>query len=153
MLLTWILLRASYQVLSCICFILFPNPSPSLSSDGFLYNITLSWHLKFKFTIPVSEVGESGEIALDLSLTGPAGISLVVRGDNHSRPGQWLCKSKEAQQRMGAVGKLQDFCCQMNTLDTFAYGMSTVFENLSPIDVTTCPASVTLMGLGGGEAA
>ena len=27
------------------------------------------------------------------------------------------------------------------------------FENLNPIDLTTCPASITLMGLGGGEAA
>lgn len=91
---------------------------------------------------------------LPQSLTGPTGISLVVKGDNHSRPGQPLCKSKEAQQRMGAVGKLQGFCRQMNTLDTFASDMSTVFfENLSPIDVTTCPASVTLMGLGDEEAA
>ena len=32
--------------------------------------------------------------------------------------------------------------------------MSTiVFENLNPIDMTTYPASITLMSLGGGEAA
>lgn len=55
-------------------------------------------------------MGASGEITSELSFTSPVGISQVIKGNGHfSEKANNLCKSKEAQSSVGAVGKLQRF--------------------------------------------